>query len=400
MSKFKRSLLIGIISLMGVVPYGWVGFSQSPQPSVQLTTRPAMDQVKPFEAEANDRQIPVELMLQAVDSSGQPVKNAKLHLQVFTPPPTPWFTTDFPISEGTTLLEMEALTPKGELKLQQMLPIRGTYKLQVNVMPIAPNTFAPFQQTLTLAVPENGVKYQNLGILVILLLAAGFGGGWVIGSKQPIRPGEIAPPRVRLLLSGATVVAISVLLFVNISAELAQSHHSTAMSHKTEAAPFAHQPAILNVQGLEMKLSGETSATVGQLANLQVSVMDAKTKQPRTDVVLKVTTTQLENNWVSFAYQGVPDRTGTLAWKQQFFDGAPHSIKVAAIPQKETTRSLQPFQVAQTISVEGVAPPFLTRLISLAYFSGIIVVGLFLGLGLQRMRRTRLTEVHGVSMRL
>lgn len=382
MSKFKRSLLIGIIGLMGVVLHGWVGFSQSPQPSVRLTTRPAISQIKPFEAEAPDRQIPVELMLQAVDGSGQPVENAKLYLQVLTPPKTPWFTTDFPVSEGTTLLEMEALAPNGELKLQQMLPIRGTYKLQVNVTPIAPHTFAPFQQTLTLAVSENGVKYRNLAILVILLLAAGFGGGWVIGSQQPIRPGEIAPQRVRLLLSGAIVVAIAALLFVNISAELAQSQHSMAMSHGTEEPPAARQPTMLNVQGLEMKLSGDTDATVGQLASFQIRVMDTKTKQPATDVGLRITTTQLENNWVSFAYQGIPDRTGTLAWKQQFFDGAPHSIEVTAIPQTETKRSLQPFQVSQNISVEGVAPPLLTRLISLAYFVGIVVVGLLIGSGL------------------
>ncbi|MCG9890420.1 MAG: hypothetical protein MH252_05040 [Thermosynechococcaceae cyanobacterium MS004] len=382
MSKFKRSLLIGIISLMGVVLYGWVGVSQSRQPSVRLTTRPAISQITPFEAEATDRQMPVELTLQAVNQSGQPVENAKLHLQMLTPAKTPWFTTDFPISEGTTLLEMEAQAPKGELKLQQMLPIRGTYKLQVNVTPVAPNAFAPFQQTLTLAVPENGVKYRNLAVLVILLLTVGLGGGWVIGSKQPIQPGELAPQRVRLLLSGLIVMAIAVLLFVNISAELAQSQRSMAVSHGTEELPAARQPAMLNVQELEMKLSGDTDSTVGQLTSFQVRVMDTKTKQPATDVGLRVTTTQLENNWVLFAYQGIPDRTGTLAWKQQFFDGAPHSIEVTAIPQKETQRSLQPLQVSQNILVEGVAPPFLTRLISLAYFVGIVVVGLLIGSGL------------------
>ncbi len=383
MSKFKRSLLIGIIGLMGVVLYGWVGLSQSPQPSVQLTTRPAIGQIKPFEAEATDRQIPVELTLQAVNRSGQPVENSRLHLQMLTPPKTPWFTTDFPVSEGTMLLEMETLAPKGELKLQQMLPIRGTYKLQVNVTPVAPNTFAPFQQTLTLSVPENGVKYRNLAILVILLLATGLGGGWVIGGKQPIQPGEIAPQRVRLLLSSAIVVAIAVLLFVNMSAELSQSHHSMAMSHGTEDAPPGRQPTTLNSQGLEMELSGDTSATVGQIANFRVRMMDTKTRQPATDVVLKVTTTQLENNWVAFAYQGVLDRSGTFAWKQQFFDGAPHSITVEVSPQANSVLPFKPFQVAKTIAVEGVAPPLQIRLTSLLYFTGIIVVGLLLGLGLQ-----------------
>jgi len=219
-----------------------------------------------------------------------------------------------------------------------------------------------------------------------ILLAAGLGGGWIIGSRQSLQPGEIAPQRVRLLLSGAIVVAIVALLYINISAEFAQSHMSMAMSHETEEAPKSDKPTKLQSQGLEMRLSGDSSATVGQPANLQVSVVDAKTQQPMTDVVLKVTTTQLENNWVAFAYEGTPDSTGKLAWQQEFFDGAPHSVNVELLPQAASTRRFQPFQVAQDIPVEGVAPPLFGRLISLAYFTGVVAIGLLLGLWLQRRR--------------
>jgi hypothetical protein len=386
MSKFKRSVLISAICLMGIVFSGWVGFSQTPQPSVRLTTTPTISQIKPFEAEAANPQSPVQVTLQVVDAAGRSIENAKMHLQVLTRPKNPWLTTDFPISEGTALLDMEAPAPKGELQIQQMLPIRGTYRLLVNVTPITPNAFTPIQQILTLSVPENGVKFQNFGILAVILLAAGLGGGWVIGSRQPIQPGEIAPQRVRLLLSGAILVAISALLFVNVSAELAQSHMSMAMSHRTEDAPSADKPAKLQSQGLEMQLSGDPSATVGQLAKLQVSVTDTKTRQPALDVRLKVTATQLENNWVAFAYEGIPDNTGKFTWQQQFFDGAPHKIEVEVAPQANASRQFQPFQVAQTIPVEGVAPPLSVRLISLAYFTGIVGVGLLLGLGLRRRR--------------
>ncbi|WP_223257263.1 hypothetical protein [Phormidesmis priestleyi] len=328
----------------------------------------------------------MQLTLQAIDESGHSVENAKMRLQILTRSQNPWFTTDFPISEGTTLLDLEALAPKGELQIQQMLPIRGTYQLLVDVMPIVPNAFAPIHQTLTLSVPENWVKYRNFGILAAILLAAGLGGGWLIGSGQPIQPGEIAPQRVRLLLSGVTVVAIAALLYVNISAELGQSHRSMAMSHMTEDVPTSDKPSKVQSQGLEMQLSGDSSATVGQLAKLQVGVIDVKTKQPVTDVALRIKTTQLENNWVAFAYQGIPDSTGKLAWQQQFFDGAPHNIEVEVAPQPTSTRRFQPFQVAQNIPVEGVAPPLVVRLISLAYMTGIVGVGLLLGLWLQRRR--------------
>jgi hypothetical protein len=399
MSKLNLFKLISTICLMGIVVYSWVGLSQSPQPSVRLTTNPPINQVQPLEAEATTilgsghYKPPVQLTLQAVDAQGQSLRNAKIHLQLFTRPKNPWFTTDFPIVEGTKLLDIEGNAPTGQLQIQQTLPIRGTYQLLVNVTPLAANTFQPIQQTLTLTLPENPLKYRYFGILVVVLLAVGLLGGWVIGGRQPIQPGEIAPQRVRLLLSGAIVVAIASLLFVNISAEIAESQMSMSMPNMTGEVPAADKPAKLQSQGLEMQLSGDPSATVGQLAKFQVSVSDPKTRQPITDVVLKVTTTQLENNWVAFAYEGTPDSTGRFVWQQEFFDGAPHSIAVEVAPQANAVRQFQPFQVAQNIPVEGVAPPMHVRLISLTYFTGIVIVGLLLGLGL-RQRQTQRTPAN------
>ncbi len=288
---------------------------------MRLTTNPPINQVRPLEAEATTAlgsghyNPPVQLMLQAFDAQGQSLKNAKIHLQLFTREKNPWFTTDFPIVEGTKLLDIEGNAPTGQLQVQQTLPIRGTYKLQVAVTPLLKNAFEPFEQTLLLTLPENPLKFRYFGILVVILLTVGLLGGWVIGSRQAIQPGEIAPQRVRLLLSGLIVVAIAALVFVNISAELAESHMSMSMPGMEEVPPSA-QPAQLKSQGLEMQLSGDQSARVGQPAKLQVSLSDPKTNQPVTDVVLKVTTTQLENNWVAFAYQGPPDSNGKLSWEQ------------------------------------------------------------------------------------
>ncbi len=391
----KIYLLLSAICTISLLFYGWVGFTQSSQPSVRLTTNPPIAQVRPLEAEATEAmgsgqyKPPVQLTLQAIDAQGQALKNVKIHLQILTPSKTPWFTTDFPIVEGTQLLDIEGNAPTGLLQVEQTLPIRGTYQLLVNVTPIVPNTFAPIQQTLTLSVSENGAKYFNFGILAAILLAAGLGGGWIIGSKQQMQPGEVVPERVRLLLSGAIGVAIVALLYINISAEFAQSHRSMAMSHETEEAPKPSKPAKLQSQGLEMQLSGDTSATVGQSAQLQVSVIDTKTQQPVTDVLLKVTTRSLENNWVAFSYEGTPDNTGKLAWQQQFFDGAPHSVEVEAVSQATATRKFQPFQVGQSIEVEGVAPPLYIRLISLGYLTAIVGLGLLLGLRLGQRRKQR-----------
>jgi len=376
MSKFKMAALVSTICLMGVVFYSLVVSSQTPQPVVRLTTEPPISQVLPFEAEATTLPSPVRLSLQAVDAANQPLENAKIHLQILTPPKNPWFPTDFPIVEGTELLNIEAVTPKGELKIQQMLPIRGNYQLLVNVSPIVANAFTPFQQTLRLSVAESWVKYRNFAILAVILLVLGLGGGLVLGGKQQIQPGEIAPQRVRLLLSGAIIVAIASLLIINITAELADSHTHRHHSQTKE-------PEVFQSQGVEARISGDVEATVGQSAKLAVQVIDTTTGQPASDVIVNIKATQSEDKWVAFAYQGVTNAKGQLAWEQQFFDGAPHKVEVEISPSPQATSQFSPLRVAKQIQVEGVAPPLQIRLIVLAYFTSFIVLGLLLGLKLK-----------------
>jgi len=376
MSKFKMAALVSTICLMGVVFYSLVVSSQTPQPVVRLTTEPPISQVLPFEAEATALPSPVRLSLQAVDAANQPLENAKIHLQILTPPKNPWFPTDFPIVEGTELLNIEAVTPKGELQIQQMLPIRGNYQLLVNVSPIVANAFTPFQQTLRLSVAESWVKYRNFAILAVILLVLGLGGGLVLGGKQQIQPGEIAPQRVRLLLSGAIIVAIASLLIINITAELADSHTHRHHSQTKE-------PEVFQSQGVEARISGDVEATVGQSAKLAVQVIDTTTGQPASDVIVNIKATQSEDKWVAFAYQGVTNAKGQLAWEQQFFDGAPHKVEVEISPSPQATSQFSPLRVAKQIQVEGVAPPLQIRLIVLAYFTSFIVLGLLLGLKLK-----------------
>ncbi len=390
MSKFKLYTLISAVCMMSVVFYSFMGFSQSPQPSVRLINPTPASQILPFEAASNTPQSPVKVALQAEDSTGKALENAKFNLEIFTPNRNPWFTTDFPIVEGTKLLDIETIAPKGQLEFQQMLPIRGNYQLKMNVTPVVANAFAPIEQTLTLSVAENWVKYRNFAILAVILLLVGLGGGWVIGGRQAIAPGEIAPQRVRLLLSGAIVVAIAALLFVNISAEVAQSQNSGhAHSHdhhdhgSTTAAPVDNS-GIIRQQGLQAQLLGSASATVGEPAALQVKVIDEKTNQPVQDVLLNIKTTILEDGLVTFAHQDIPDATGQFAWEQQFFDGAPHKLEVEIAPVPNASRQFTPFQVQKQIDVEGVAPPFSVRFISLAYMTAFVIVGLLAGLGLKR----------------
>lgn len=390
LSKFKLPVLMGFACFMLVISTAFISLSHSAQPLVQLLTEPPIAQVTPLEAEATKYlgsgkyNAPVQLKLQARDATGAPLQKAQFHLQVLAPAPTPWFTTDFPIVEGTKLLDIVGDAPTGEFVMQQVFPIRGNYRIEVNVTPTVANAFAPIEQTLNLTVPENPLKLIYFPFVLAVLLAIGFGGGWIIGDRQKIKAGEVVPPRVRVLLSGVTILAIASLLFFNISAELVKANPEMA------AEISANNSGLVESQGLKLELTGDKSTTVGQMAAFRAKVTNSKTNQPVSDVMVSIKSTQLENNWVAFGYQGVADSKGLLTWQEQFFDGAPHKVEVEVSPSPTSNRQFKAFQATQEIEVEGIAPPMLVRFVGLFYFIAVLVLGMITGLLLQRRRLQRI----------
>ncbi|MBD2560606.1 MULTISPECIES: hypothetical protein [Nostoc] len=382
MKKYRLFGMIGAVCIALSILYSFVGFSQTPPPRVLLSTNPPLERIHPFEAGTEKPQSPVTLTLQAVDAVGKPLENAKISLQILTPPPTPWLATDFPFIEGTKLLEMDAGAPDGKLEIQQILPIRGNYQLRVNVSPLVANAFAPYEQTLNLNVRENPVKYKYTAVIAAILLSVGLLGGWVIGGQEQLRQGEIAPQSVRLLLSALTVVAIVTLLFINISAEVAEAHGS-----KHNSSTEAIAPSTQKSQGVEVRIEGDKNATVGKLADLALQVKDTATGQPLTDVVLQVKAIALEDNLTVFAYKGIPDQQGKLIWQEQFFDGSPHKVEVEATPKPGSNRQFPSVKVAQSVEVEGIAPPIYIRFIGLFYFTAIVGIGMAIGLLIQSWRK-------------
>jgi hypothetical protein len=382
--KYRLFAVISIACVFLSIFSSFKGSSQTSGAKVQLVTNPPIEKIIPFRGGgAVKHQEPVTLTFQALDVAGKPVKDAKIGLEILTPSPTPFWTTDFPIVEGTKLLKMETIAPEGKLEIQQMLPIRGKYQFKVNVAPLAANSFAPYEQILSLNVSENPVKFKYLAVIAAILLVVGLFGGLVIGGQQKLQPGEVAPYRVRLLLSGLIIAAIASLLYINVSAELAEAHGGE--NHGSEVLP-----ATQKVQGLDVRLEGSKAATVGKLANYSVQVKDGKTGENLKDVVFKVKVIALEDNLPVFGYQAIADPNGQLNWQQQFFDGAPHKIQVEATPKDGSKIQFTPVKVEQEVEVKGIAPPLYIRFVSLFYFTSIVGIGMAIGLWLKRDRKREL----------
>jgi hypothetical protein len=375
MKYFKLALLVGVICLMSHFYSGDRVFSQSSQSSVQLLTEPALEKIRPLAEK------PVKFTFKILDKTGKALNNANIHLTLLTPPRSPWFSTDFPWVEGTTLLDISQPSKIGEFQFQQILPIRGNYTFKLEVNPLIADSFQPFQQTLSLSVSENEIKYRNYVILLVLLLFIGFGGGWIIGAGESLQAGEVVPQRVRLLLSSAIIVTIATLLFICITAEVGSSH-SEHENHQSEISD------TLNDQGETtdsiIQLLGQENATVGQLNDFQIKAINPQTQKPISNLSLRIKANQLENNLVIFATKAETDSQGQFRWKQQFFDGSPHELTVTVSPN--ISSKSQPLKIGKAIEVEAIHPPLVTRLISLGYMIFTLAIAFGLGFWLHRLR--------------
>ncbi|MGB3515923.1 MAG: hypothetical protein WBA43_05665 [Elainellaceae cyanobacterium] len=347
------------------------GAAVSAAPSVELETDPPLSDVIPFSR-------PTTLALTALDDSGQPLEDANFDLTLLTPPKTPWWTSDFPIVEGTTLLELTLPAPEGTAQFQNTMPIRGTYQLQVSVTPQVPGSFEPYIETLTLKVPENPVKYRNVAILLSILFMVGLGGGWIIGGEQTVIAGETAPRRVQWLLSGAALTAIAVMLYISITAERADAHasgHDDAQPEVVETEPVP--------EDIIAEIDDQAIATVGQMIPLAVTAADAS-GEPLDNAVLDVEVRSVEYGRAVTNFTAQTDAEGEFTWQQQFVDGAPHQIIVDVAPASGDEGEFTPFTLSKTIDVNGVAPPVSTRIISLSYFTLFLAMGMGTGYWLKQ----------------
>jgi hypothetical protein len=127
-----KSIKYVLLALAAIAVSGLIWLSQSTpvvsQPTVLFDTEPPLEDV------VADDTI-VKFQLQALNTEKQPLADADIQVRILTPAKNPWFTSDFPIVEGTELLNFRAIASQGNLEFEQVLPIRGKYRMEVKVTP-------------------------------------------------------------------------------------------------------------------------------------------------------------------------------------------------------------------------------------------------------------------------
>ena len=287
--------------------------------NVYFKTTPGIELLRPFAD-------PIDLSLLITGLDGRPVKQGTVAIRLEAPRPGRFFSTDMPLVEGTVLNEMRLPLRQGRANWKQLFPIRGEYRLMVDVL-AADGSKA--SKTLSFAVRENRQKWLALGAFSAGLFLLGFVAGRVFTGPS----------------AGALIAAAALL-------------GGPAMGAGQNAPRGA---AVLEIEPATV---GKPSRVGWQMANHGAADASA---------LLTLTITHLEKQKVVFAVEkiAVP---GEWSMKFNFPDGAEYRVAaVGAFPGSA------PVRTEEVIAVTGVEPPVSATAPVLSCFVALIAAGLGFG---------------------
>ena len=323
---------------------------------IQLVTSPSATQIGPDDTLAT-------ATISIVDGTGNPVPNTYLKMHLDAPKGNAFFSTDFPIVEGTPLMEFEGQLPDGTLEFDYIYPIRGTYAFNMQAGRSAGEL--TFADTLSISISENGNEVRNFVIFAAILLLFGLFAGYIIGGGA-ISGGARS--------HAATMAAVSIVAILGTVAGLFVWNLAPVSAHggdsPSETEPFVDE---VSQNGLTLRYAMSAgSGRVGSLNALDFSLTDAN-DAPVADTTFALNLWHIEDEKPVFSMQ-LPAPSGETQLMFQFFDGAEHEVRVeAGSPQGNVN-------LARVVEVEGINPPMAVKIKTTVYLVLITLLGMLLGM--------------------
>jgi hypothetical protein len=317
-------------ALLLLVPAVWAD-----ELNVYFKTTPSFERLRPYAD-------PASMSLLVTDANGRPVTQGSVALRLDAPRSGVFFSTDFPWVEGTRLQEMELELRQGRANWKYLLPIRGEYRLAVNVSTADGRKAS---KEFTFNVRENEKKWGALAAFSAGLFCLGFIAGRVF----------TAAPKEAVIV-----------LFTLLSAFAARADTSYRQSDAN---------AVLEV----------APATVGRPTlvrwrfNDDVDPVAAK-------VLLSLTIVHLEKGKTVFEVERIPV-PGEFAMNFQFTDGAEY--RLVAIGEKP---GRPPIRSEKVVAAAALEPPTKAMIPAFGYFIGLIAIGLAVGRWSKRRRDVKSEE--------
>ena len=264
-------------------------------------------------------------------ADGKPLERGVVDIRLDAPEPGRFFSTDFPFVEGTRLSEMRMELRQGRANWKYLFPIRGEYRLTVVVKTVDGGKAS---KDFKFYVRENQKKWFALTAFSVGLFLLGLVAGRVF----------TAGPK------SAMIALLAVALLVEFSrAAQSPSAEGTENAGLEIGAPKVGMPTLVRWFLKNPEMAGKSSA------------------------LLTLTITHLEKEKIAFAVDRIPV-ADEFSMKFQFTDGAEYRVvALAEVAGKPPLRS------EKVMGVTAMEPPAKASVPALAYFIGLIALGLGTG---------------------
>ena len=287
------------------------------------------------------------MTLLVTGADGKPVANGSIAIRLEAPLPHWFFSTDFPLVEGSRLLDMTVPLRQGRAEWRYLFPIRGQYRLSVEFA--APDG-RKVNKTFSLTIRENRLKWFFLGVFTLVLFAAGIIAGRVFTRGVSNAKGRAAAWSLALVSCVVSSVAV--------------------------AAQGLEQRQIFGWLKID-------SPTVGEPTKLRWRLAGEENAADRA-VLLTLTIVHLEKRKMVFAVERLPVQ-GEFGMDFQFTDGEYQISATAYVTGGQMVRT------EQNVSVTGVEPPAQAMIPAIGFFLAVIALGL--GVGRWSRRGTNATKI-------
>lgn len=292
---------------------------------IYLKTTPAQEFLRPFAD-------PVTLALLVTYADGRPVEQGKLAIILDAPKSGAFLTTDFPVVEGSRLLELALPLRQGRAQWKYLFPIRGDYRLSVQLVAADATVQS---QSFVIPVLENRAKWLWLSLFCAGLFVCGFAAG-------------------RIFTTTAALAPTLCLIFLFAGFAAVGGHDGPAATGQITDPPA----------GLEI-----AAASVGQPTRLRWRFTE--TSAP--NALLSLSVFHLEKRKTVFAIDKVPV-AGDYSVDFHFPDGAEYRVNSIA-----EVAGQAPLRTEQLVAVTAVEPPMTAQIPALLLFLAVVALGLGAG---------------------
>lgn len=342
------SRLVPLLFLLAVMGFWPSAGRADDAPKVTVAFDPPLSRVLP----GHD---PVLMTVRLAKGAWEATEPLPIHVRVLTPAAHPLLSTDFPVVEGTVLLDQTFFTRTGEVRTSLVLPIRGTYVVEASVTPEQGKGEAVTTRVEAI-LRENPSKVRNALLLLLGVSIVGALFGFVLGREYKLG---------KLLVQGVLALAVTASAMDNVSWAHGSQHARNVNSEATATPVLGGGPHIV---------LASAQPKVGELTALRISWEGRDGVRTPRDYHLEIV--RLEDGLkVVDAHLAAP--AGVALWQSQLFDGTTYEARVTE-GADETTASSPKNRATLVFDVEPVAPPARAVMKSMALLTGVLAFGMAL----------------------